>query len=93
MRQCTRAAYTSHIPRYMWWCLFTHALRLHLQVCFALTTRTSDWFTERGFVEGPPEDLPREKLAEYDRSRQSKVLYRRIDRDGLAEINHGMAYT
>ena len=45
---------------------------------------------ERGFVEGPVGNLPREKLAGYDTNRQSKVWYRRIDDDSMVYVNHGI---
>jgi amino-acid N-acetyltransferase len=41
---------------------------------FVLTTRTSHWFVELGFVEVPAEELPESRYAMYDSSRNSKVL-------------------
>ncbi|RLN96435.1 hypothetical protein BBJ28_00002966 [Nothophytophthora sp. Chile5] len=40
---------------------------------FVLTTRTSHWFMERGFVETSVNDLPPSKLAKIDLKRKSKV--------------------
>ena len=45
---------------------------------FVLTTRTSDWFRERGFRQAPPEDLPRQKREMYDVSRRSKVFMKTL---------------
>ena len=45
---------------------------------FVLTTRTSDWFRERGFREAPPEELPRQKREMYDVSRRSKVFMKSL---------------
>ena len=45
---------------------------------FVLTTRTSDWFRERGFREAPPEELPRQKREMYDVSRRSKVFMKTL---------------
>lgn len=41
---------------------------------FVLTTRTTHWFIEQGFNEVPAEELPTERFANYDNSRNSKVL-------------------
>ncbi|MBK1680680.1 amino-acid N-acetyltransferase [Rhodocyclus tenuis] len=41
---------------------------------FVLTTVTSHWFKERGFVEGKVEDLPSEKRLVYNLQRRSKVF-------------------
>lgn len=41
---------------------------------FVLTTRTAHWFVEQGFVEVAPEELPAERLANYNRDRKSKVF-------------------
>lgn len=45
---------------------------------FVLTTQTSDWFRERGFVEADIDALPDKKQAFYNWQRQSKVLKLRI---------------
>ncbi len=49
---------------------------------FLLTTQTYDWFTQLGFVEGSPSDLPPEKQKTYDTNRNSRVLMYRIPRSG-----------
>ena len=41
---------------------------------FVLTTVTSHWFRERGFVEQSVEDLPEEKRLMYNLQRRSKVF-------------------
>ncbi len=45
---------------------------------FVLTTRTSHWFMKRGFVQGGISDLPRERQAHYDRSRNSQVFIKKL---------------
>jgi amino-acid N-acetyltransferase len=42
--------------------------------CFLLTTQTSDWFEELGFVETGPENLPEIKRDAYDKKRKSRVM-------------------
>lgn len=41
---------------------------------FVLTTRTAQWFAERGFGSAAPGELPREKRALYNWQRRSRVL-------------------
>jgi len=41
---------------------------------FVLTTRTQDWFIERGFTPCTIEDLPEDKTANYDTQRGSQPL-------------------
>ena len=45
---------------------------------FVLTTRTSHWFMKRGFVQGGVADLPKEKQAQYNRSRNSLIFIKRL---------------
>lgn len=45
---------------------------------FVLTTRTSHWFMKRGFVQGGISDLPRERQAHYNRSRNSLIFIKRL---------------
>ena len=45
---------------------------------FVLTTRTSHWFVKRGFVQGGISDLPKERQAHYNRSRNSLVFIKRL---------------
>ena len=45
---------------------------------FVLTTRTSHWFLKRGFVQGGVADLPKEKQAHYNRSRNSLIFIKRL---------------
>ena len=48
------------------------------QRLFVLTTRTSHWFIKRGFVQGGVSDLPRERQASYNRSRNSHIFIKRL---------------
>ncbi len=50
------------------------ARELGLNRLFVLTTRTAQWFRERGFVETAPDELPSQKRALYNYQRRSKVL-------------------
>lgn len=54
------------------------ARSLGVKRLFALTTRTSHWFVKRGFVQGGVADLPKEKQASYNRSRNSHVFIKRL---------------
>ncbi|HBT32856.1 MAG TPA: amino-acid N-acetyltransferase [Pusillimonas sp.] len=45
---------------------------------FVLTTRTSHWFIKRGFVQGGVADLPKERQAHYNRSRNSLVFIKKL---------------
>jgi len=54
------------------------ARELGLERLFVLTTRTAQWFRERGFVESGVDDLPRQKLELYNYKRRSKVLVKAI---------------
>lgn len=45
---------------------------------FVMTTRTSHWFIKRGFVQGGISDLPKDKQAHYNRSRNSLVFIKRL---------------
>lgn len=45
---------------------------------FALTTHTAHWFVEQGFNEVAVDDLPAERQAVYDHSRNSKVLKKQL---------------
>src|SRR5690554_2736362 len=45
---------------------------------FVLTTRTSHWFIKRGFVQGGVADLPKERQAHYNRSRNSLIFIKRL---------------
>jgi len=49
------------------------AKKLKLTRLFVLTTRTSGWFLERGFVESDPNRLPRQKRDLYNWQRRSLV--------------------
>jgi amino-acid N-acetyltransferase len=45
---------------------------------FVLTTRTAQWFVERGFAGAAAEALPREKRSLYNWQRRSKVLVKAL---------------
>lgn len=45
---------------------------------FVLTTRTSHWFIKRGFVAGGVSDLPKQKQANYNRSRNSMIFIKKL---------------
>lgn len=45
---------------------------------FVLTTRTTHWFIERGFVAAGPDDLPAPRKAMYNWQRRSKVLVKSL---------------
>lgn len=51
-----------------------------MQKLFVLTTQTSHFFRERGFVMASPKALPEARLARYDKRRKSKVLIRDLSR-------------
>jgi amino-acid N-acetyltransferase len=51
-----------------------HARAAGMKKLFVLTTRTSQWFVERGFLPASPDALPSEKRALYNWQRRSKVL-------------------
>ncbi len=50
------------------------ARRRRFNRLFALTTRATHWFIERGFVEAGVDELPAKKQALYNLQRNSKVL-------------------
>lgn len=56
-----------------------HARQHGIARLFALTTRTADWFAERGFTPSSPQDLPAERRQQYsDNKRQSKVFVKSL---------------
>ena len=56
----------------------TRARAMGAKRLFVLTTRTSHWFVKRGFVQGGISDLPKERQAHYNRSRNSLVFIKRL---------------
>jgi amino-acid N-acetyltransferase len=58
--------------------LVDRARRRGLHRVFVLTTQTSDWFNELGFVDSAVEDLPPDRRRSYDRTRRSRVLMREL---------------
>ncbi|MGE5143519.1 MAG: amino-acid N-acetyltransferase [Acidobacteriota bacterium] len=55
------------------------ARKLKLNRLFVLTTRTSGWFLERGFVESDPGRLPSQKRDLYNWQRRSLVYEKTLD--------------
>lgn len=49
-------------------------LKENLKQLLVLTTQSTDWFKERGFVTGVIDDLPEQKKALYNFQRNSKIL-------------------
>ena len=56
----------------------TRARAVGIKHLFVLTTVTSHWFRERGFVEQSIDDLPEEKRLVYNLQRRSKVYAKEI---------------
>ncbi|HWT54516.1 MAG TPA: amino-acid N-acetyltransferase, partial [Rhodocyclaceae bacterium] len=56
----------------------TKAKRMKLKRVFLLTTRTAQWFTERGFAEESLESLPSQRRELYNYQRKSKVLIKTL---------------
>jgi len=54
------------------------ARKLKLTELFVLTTRTSQWFLERGFRTATIADLPRQKQALYNYQRKSQVYRKQL---------------
>ena len=54
------------------------AKQFGLKRLFVLTTRTSHWFRERGFVDGQIKELPVERQALYNYQRRSRVLLKNL---------------
>jgi amino-acid N-acetyltransferase len=54
------------------------ARQLGLKRLFVLTTQTTHWFLERGFVEGDIDTLPVKKRRLYNYQRNSKILFKAV---------------
>jgi amino-acid N-acetyltransferase len=54
--------------------LMDRARHRGLSRLYLLTTRTSDWFVQLGFRRAGVDALPEGRRAEYDRSRNSRIL-------------------
>jgi amino-acid N-acetyltransferase len=54
------------------------ARAMGLKSIFVLSTRTTHWFLERGFVEADPSWLPESKAALYNYDRRSKVFVKEL---------------
>lgn len=54
------------------------AHRRGIEKLFVLTTQTSHFFRERGFLPARPSELPEARKARYDKKRRSKVLIRAL---------------
>jgi amino-acid N-acetyltransferase len=58
--------------------LIDRARDLGLRSVFVLTTQTSDWFETLGFRAADLGEIPRQKRAVYNRSRNSRILLREL---------------
>jgi amino-acid N-acetyltransferase len=56
----------------------SRARALGMKSIFVLSTRTTHWFIERGFVESDPGRLPEKKQALYNFERRSKVFLKEL---------------
>lgn len=56
----------------------SRARAMGIRRLFVLTTRTSHWFIKRGFVQGGVADLPKERQAHYNRSRNSLIFIKNL---------------
>lgn len=54
------------------------AMTLGLDRVFVLTTQTTHWFIEQGFVESSQAELPNRKQSLYNLQRNSKVLFKAL---------------
>jgi amino-acid N-acetyltransferase len=54
------------------------AKQMNLKSIFVLSTRTTHWFLERGFVEADTASLPEKKQALYNYDRRSKVFVKQL---------------
>ncbi len=54
------------------------ALSKGLDKLFVLTTQSSHWFTEKGFKPAKVTDLPQEKQNNYNQTRRSSILIKRL---------------
>lgn len=60
--------------------LEAEAASQRLKSVFVLTTQTTHWFIEQGFVQGTLEQLPQHKQSLYNLQRNSKVLFKTLPR-------------
>ncbi len=54
--------------------LVDRARSMNIGNLYVLTTQTTDWFLQFGFIEGGLQDLPANKRKDYNRLRNSRVL-------------------
>jgi amino-acid N-acetyltransferase len=59
--------------------LQTQAQEQGIRQLFVLTTQTTHWFIEQGFVDASLDQLPSERQALYNLQRNSKVLIKSLD--------------
>lgn len=64
--------------------LIEKAISIHLKQVFLLTTQTSDWFSQLGFVQGEIGDLPMDKQKTYNRSRNSLIFFYKLPSEHMA---------
>jgi amino-acid N-acetyltransferase len=63
--------------------LIERATRLKLKKVIVLTTQTSDWFAQLGFIAGAIDDLPEAKRSTYNTRRNSRILVYTISKRRL----------
>lgn len=60
--------------------LIERASTIRLKSVFVLTTQTSDWFSQLGFIEADTSDLPTERRKTYNKHRNSLILKYQLPR-------------
>lgn len=63
--------------------LIERATSMKLKGVFVLTTQTSDWFSQFGFVKSTIEELPPEKQKNYNKSRNSLILRYKLSKQRI----------
>jgi amino-acid N-acetyltransferase len=58
--------------------IINKANRNSIKKLFVLTTQSTDWFTERGFIKSSVEGLPDHKKNKYNEQRKSIILIKKI---------------
>ncbi len=62
------------------------ARKLGIRRLFLLSTRTGQWFAERGFIETAIDQLPQAKQELYNYQRRSKVFVKQISDNTVAKV-------
>lgn len=66
--------------------LIEKAISINLKQVFLLTTQTSDWFSQLGFIPGEISDLPKEKQNSYNKSRNSLVFLYNLKQESVLQF-------